>query len=384
MDLFSANALVSLLILSLSVFFVFKKTGNVSANRWLAFTLFLLANLVFLFAIIMTEDSPFKSAFFDNKIYLIGWFGSFAYYPALFIFVRKSIGLKEKFKWSIALHFVFPLLQMGYLLYLFIFYREIFDSVDNDLRTVSTSWDNPYMALPRLMINFVNVFYKVWALIILRKYFIKLKDFASANVKVHFIWIKQLLIVTMITHSAIMAYFTAVRDSEIMDFFPLTYIIIIYFIVVKAINQPKLFDELHFESMSKRLSPESGNAEFLDRGKEDFKIINDYVLAQKAHIQNSISVKELSELTDVPAYRITIALKTHQLNFFDYINQLRVESAKTILQDQSQKALMIDDIADEVGFQSRVTLTQAFKKYEKSTPHAFRIQSRLSSEKKTA
>lgn len=376
MDLFGANTLVSILILSLSLFFGLKKTGNISANRWLSFTLFLLGNLVFLIAIIMTNDSSFKQFFFDYKFWLIGWFGSFAYYPALFIFVQKSIGLKKKFKWGTALHFVFPVIQMGYLLVLAIFYPDIFDSIDNDLRTVSTSWDNPYMSVPRLMINFVNVFYKVWALIILRDYFIKLRNFASADIKAHFVWIKQLLIVTMITHSAIMAYLTVVRDSEIMNFFPLTYIIIIYFIVIKAINQPKLFKDFQFNAMEDRLSLDKEKVENVERGKEDFNVINDYVLTQSAFLKNNLSVKELSDLTGVPAYRITTALKIHQLNFFDYINRLRINSAKVILEDQSQKALMIDDIADEVGFQSRVTFTQAFKKYEKCTPHAYRIQRR--------
>lgn len=377
MDLYSANTLVSFLILSLSFLFAFKKTGDTNANKWLALALFLLANLVYLFAIIMDSNSEFKEFFFAYKFYLIGWFASFAYYPALYIYVKKSIGLKEDHKWENLLHFIFPALQMGYLLFLFIFNREIFYTIDTDIRVVSTSFDNPYMALPRLMINFVNLFYKIWALIRLAQYFRILDDYASTNIRENFEWIKQLLIATMVTHTAIMAYFTAVRDNVIMEYFPLSYLIIVYFIVVKAINH-EIFEEYSLDAIRKKLSSQGDDDRDEGRESKDFEIINKFVLENSSYKIDKLSVKELSDFVDIPAYRITASLRTQSLNFFDYINRLRIEAAKIILSDDEQGSRLIDDIADEVGFNSRVTFIQSFKKYENSTPHAYRLKGRIS------
>ncbi len=55
----------------------------------------------------------------------------------------------------------------------------------------------------------------------------------------------------------------------------------------------------------------------------------------------------------------------------DYIHAARLKKAKELL---SSTDLSVDDIAVQVGFSSRWTLTRSFKRYEETTPGAYREQ----------
>ena len=55
----------------------------------------------------------------------------------------------------------------------------------------------------------------------------------------------------------------------------------------------------------------------------------------------------------------------------DYIHAARLKKAKELL---ASTDLSVDDIAVQVGFSSRWTLTRSFKRYEETTPGAYREQ----------
>lgn len=55
----------------------------------------------------------------------------------------------------------------------------------------------------------------------------------------------------------------------------------------------------------------------------------------------------------------------------DYIHAARLKKAKELL---ATTDLSVDDIAVQVGFSSRWTLTRSFKRYEETTPGAYREQ----------
>jgi len=54
------------------------------------------------------------------------------------------------------------------------------------------------------------------------------------------------------------------------------------------------------------------------------------------------------------------------------IAEYRIEEAKTILQDPSQSQLTIEDIADEVGYNSKSAFNRSFKKFTGLTPSEYK------------
>ena len=61
----------------------------------------------------------------------------------------------------------------------------------------------------------------------------------------------------------------------------------------------------------------------------------------------------------------------------DYIHAARLKKAKELL---ASTDLSVDDIAVQVGFSSRWTLTRSFKRYEETTPGAYREQHQAAAE----
>lgn len=59
-------------------------------------------------------------------------------------------------------------------------------------------------------------------------------------------------------------------------------------------------------------------------------------------------------------------------HFFDFINEYRIEKAKKILKDPTQKELTILEILYQVGFNSKSSFSTSFKKYTGKTPTEFR------------
>jgi AraC-like DNA-binding protein len=61
-------------------------------------------------------------------------------------------------------------------------------------------------------------------------------------------------------------------------------------------------------------------------------------------------------------------------NFYVYVNELRVEKAKTYLVAEPQANYSIEGIARQVGFQSKSSFYIAFKRSTGLTPTAYRAQ----------
>ncbi|MEM7513038.1 MAG: helix-turn-helix domain-containing protein [Bacteroidota bacterium] len=94
---------------------------------------------------------------------------------------------------------------------------------------------------------------------------------------------------------------------------------------------------------------------------------------EKIYRDRELSLVNLSARLSVPPRYLSqiINEKRHQ-NFSDFINQYRVEEATEILQKESYHKYSLSGIASEVGFSSRQSFHQAFKKFTGTTPGKYR------------
>lgn len=63
-----------------------------------------------------------------------------------------------------------------------------------------------------------------------------------------------------------------------------------------------------------------------------------------------------------------------KMNFFEYINSLRVEEAKTLLTDRNKSDLTVKEIGYQTGFNNKVSFFKAFKLSTGMTPNEYRQQ----------
>jgi AraC-like DNA-binding protein len=89
------------------------------------------------------------------------------------------------------------------------------------------------------------------------------------------------------------------------------------------------------------------------------------------YLDNQLTVQKLAELSSIPTYRISEILnKELGSNFFDFINRYRIEKWKKLVSQAPNTT--IQELAFQVGFNSKSSFNTAFKKHTGRTPSSFR------------
>ncbi|WP_020529090.1 helix-turn-helix domain-containing protein [Flexithrix dorotheae] len=88
---------------------------------------------------------------------------------------------------------------------------------------------------------------------------------------------------------------------------------------------------------------------------------------------NELTVAKLSKQTQIPKHHITQVLnEILQKNFFTFVNEYRIEYAKTLIKSPKHQSWSFVAIAYECGFNSKTAFNNFFKKYTEMTPSEFR------------
>jgi len=107
--------------------------------------------------------------------------------------------------------------------------------------------------------------------------------------------------------------------------------------------------------------------------------INEYLLQTEAYTNPDITIKMLANSLTTAVEKISAAInKEMNKNFYDLINEKRVNKAKVLLNDKLDR-LTIEGIAREAGFNSRASFYRAFKKYTSISPSEYINQSNTDS-----
>ena len=101
--------------------------------------------------------------------------------------------------------------------------------------------------------------------------------------------------------------------------------------------------------------------------------LREYMNEHEPYLEPSLTIQELAEKTQIPVRDLSVLINHHiNQHFFDFINEYRIEKAKSILKDPTKKQVTILEILYQVGFNSKSSFNTAFKKYTKTTPSLYR------------
>tara|TARA_B100001063_G_scaffold231983_1_gene246614 strand:- start:819 stop:1961 length:1143 start_codon:yes stop_codon:yes gene_type:complete len=97
---------------------------------------------------------------------------------------------------------------------------------------------------------------------------------------------------------------------------------------------------------------------------------------QQLFLQTSLKISDFAQALKVPEYKISRAIRYHYkvANFNLFINQYRVNYAKTLLASEQAKEWSILSIALESGFSSLATFNRVFKDIVGGIPNEYRKQ----------
>ena len=96
---------------------------------------------------------------------------------------------------------------------------------------------------------------------------------------------------------------------------------------------------------------------------------------KKLFTDSLISVGKLAKLVGEPAYVVSQVINEKmEASFYDWIAKYRVEEAKRLMTDPKTSQYTVEQIAEEVGYNSKSAF-KAFKKFAGQTPSEFRTNS---------
>ncbi len=111
-----------------------------------------------------------------------------------------------------------------------------------------------------------------------------------------------------------------------------------------------------------------------DDKKENIKIlILSYFKEKAPYLNPELSMLLLSEELNIPKHQLTEVLNTIiGKNFFQFVNEYRVEAVKQKLSDTSNNKFSIEVIGYDCGFSSKSSFFSVFKSFTGQTPTQFK------------
>ncbi|WP_019601018.1 helix-turn-helix domain-containing protein [Teredinibacter turnerae] len=114
----------------------------------------------------------------------------------------------------------------------------------------------------------------------------------------------------------------------------------------------------------------------LEEEKALAKALETTVRAEQLHLTSNLKLVDVAQRLNTSEYRISRAIRNTGLapNFNQWVNAIRIEHAKALLDSPSAQALPLLTIALESGFSSPSTFNRAFKLAFDCTPGEYRQQ----------
>ncbi len=103
--------------------------------------------------------------------------------------------------------------------------------------------------------------------------------------------------------------------------------------------------------------------------------IEEHMRDEKPYLLPLLNLDQLASQLSMHPRALSVAIKKHfKTNFYEFVNSYRINEAKLILSDPSQKDKTMIEISGDCGFNSKATYNSFFKKLVGSTPTQYRAE----------
>jgi AraC-like DNA-binding protein len=305
-------------------------------------------------------------------------YGSWLLFGPLFYLFVGSIGQQNEFKVKNLLHFL-PFVI--FVMIIPLFYGELlgFRQVRYGMLSIFDQFDAQVLPIQYLYsVVFVVQFLHFLCYLLLTNRSIEayetlLKSNYSDDIFKDTKWLKRLstylmLVMFFVAVFLIIFFFTRIyrRHMDYIYVLPMTFLMYAVGYRISGVQwrPTTVLDD------TKKYKKSSLKAE---QAKVYMGHLQNHMSQERAHLNNELRLQDLSESLDIPVHHLSQVLN-HNLDttFFDYINKLRVASAKVLIKERDNATLL--EIAFESGFNNKTSFVNAFKKHEGLTPSNYKRQ----------
>jgi len=351
------------LFLFFSIFLLSLKKGNILSNKLFAVFLFSKSlcfsnSLLFRFKEYLVPIVPY--------LYYIGESFEFLLGPSLYLYVKSLAYRDFKLKKLHLLHLIPFFVHFIFMSYKFHMYD--FDTKIQMLSGYILSLNEYLIDISAVYLHFIV--YSIAVLIVLFKYKSDLKNLFSYIEKMKLTWLSILTAGFIVLWGTSFVHFI-LRMSGHYFSYPRNLSIVLLFsfanlIMYKGLKQPEIFAGIPGNGGRNRAQlSETASNSYLNQ-------LQQYMAEQKPFLIPSLSITDLAEKLSIPQRTLSYLIneKLNQ-NFFDFMNNYRVEEAKRLLLAKENTGSTILEIAFEAGFNSKSAFNSIFKKYVGMPPSIY-------------
>ncbi len=353
------------------------------------------ANRIFAFFLCLISFHLILAAFDEQSFFFrfphllhITWVMPLLYGPLVIIFFRRISLISPSFKPAELLFFV-PFL-VSLLLQLPFFLQSAHEKIEyiNDFSR-SVADDFGFM---NQFTNFFHLFFFTHAIIEFQKHKKHILQYYSDISKAQMRWYYNfILIVLVLVLFSIISFYGKKWDLPYLKYiYPyhfLGIVIAIYWTGYKVLHQPLLFGgeipESFIQPVDHNAIPAKESDPSLEHEPRQIKInphlvkelersLRNLMDNEKLYLNSELTIQEVAEkLKTNKQYISEVINKSFRKNFYDFVNDYRLEEFKRLAAQPGSDRMNILGIAFEAGFNSKATFNAVFKKKNGMTPSEF-------------
>lgn len=363
----SLNNLIVIIVFGALVLLAFLKlinpyNVNKKANVWFAF--FLLAWASFwMEEIVLMANFASVNKYVDAVVHYVQIFLCVFFYLSIVFYINPNY----KFQLTDLKHFVIPCL------YLVIKIMQF----GND-----TNGKSYLPVIGAALIIFQSVLYTAIAFLKIHRHQKHLQLFSSDTADIDLGWLKRIIIILFVT-SILFASYSFLNDMPAPNaYINFIELVAVFFIAYYSLKQKEIYpvDEkqrTELIAFNEEPAPDAKRKIMPDEEIVVLKQRLSHIMEeQKPYLDSELNLVKLADLMSITSHQLSYLINTgFNENFFQFINNYRVEKAKDLLRSSEKNNFTILGIAFESGFNSKTSFNTTFKKITNKTPSEFKKES---------
>jgi len=240
-----------------------------------------------------------------------------------------------------------------------------------------------FIYIAEFFINFSIPFYSIVSLLLLQNHFKQIKQSYSNTKNIDLHWLKIVLICMVFVSfvSVLMGllsdYFNFISFEDGDNLMYITLTVIIYFLGYYGIKQKPILSNNNLISQietSPTQKPKYATSSLKDGEKEKLiQRLTKSMQNEKPYLYENLTLKELADkLETTPNNLSQIINEVFNKNFYEFINEYRINEVKSLLTDPEYSHYSMLGIAFECGFNSKSTFNSVFKQFTGKTPSEYK------------
>lgn len=329
---------------------------NRKANFWFGIFLFLWSTFWMDEVLFLITDSTveFHSLFL---VKLIQFFTPIVFYFSVLFYTNPSFTFKVT-------DTKFLLLPVAFLICLVL---------------IKLGFFTPFDYLSIILILIQALFYTGYSYITIRRHQKKIQQFSSNTEGINLNWLEYIIVVLFIVNIIYVIY-NLLYDPKSLNFFINTvFLLVIYWVAYYSLKQKEIYPLEEKQRQELISMNENSDEEEVKRklitDEELIKIkthLESAMNSQRPYLDSELNLIKLAEILSVSTHHLSYVINTgFGKNFFQYVNEYRIEYAKKLLRDTDSKFSILG-IAYESGFNSKTAFNTTFKKLTGQTPSEFK------------